>query len=46
MFWGDRLGAVVDRWGIKWNIAQRVKDMTPAEMQKAQDEFVKSLPRK
>src|SRR5712691_10944878 len=21
MFWGDRMGTVVDRWGIKWNIA-------------------------
>jgi uncharacterized glyoxalase superfamily protein PhnB len=46
MFWGDRLSAVADRWGIKWNLATHVKDMTPAEMQKAQDEFVKSLPKK
>jgi uncharacterized glyoxalase superfamily protein PhnB len=43
MFWGDRLGQVTDRWGIQWNIAQHVKDLSPAEMQKAQDEFVKQM---
>jgi PhnB protein len=41
MFWGDRMGQVVDRWGIKWTIATHVKDMTHAEMQKAQEEFLK-----
>ena len=40
-FWGDRMGVVSDRWNNTWVIAQHVKDMTPAEMQKAQDEFVK-----
>ena len=40
MFWGDRMGKVVDRWGIDWTLAQHTKDMTPAEMKKAQDEFV------
>jgi uncharacterized glyoxalase superfamily protein PhnB len=46
MFWGDRIGTVSDKWGIRWSIATHVKDMTPAEMQKAQDEFVKSMPKK
>jgi len=45
MFWGDRLGAVVDQWGVKWNLAQRTKELTPAEMKKAQDEFVASMKR-
>jgi PhnB protein len=43
MFWGDRLGAVVDQWGVKWNLAQHTKDLTPQEMQKAQDAFVASM---
>ncbi len=39
MFWGDRMGALTDRWGNDWNLAQRVKDLTPEQMQKAADEF-------
>jgi PhnB protein len=46
MFWGDRTAQVVDRWGVQWNLAQRIKDMTPEEMKKAQDEFVANLPKK
>ena len=40
MFWGDRIGCVVDKWGNEWNLAQHVKDMTPDDMKKAQDAFV------
>src|SRR3954464_8166256 len=40
MFWGDRMGIVADRWGNQWTLAQHVKDVSPAEMKKAQDEFV------
>lgn len=36
-FWGDRMAHVVDPFGQKWTIATHVKDMTPEEMQKAQD---------
>ena len=43
MFWGDRLGCVVDKWGNEWNIAQHVKDMAPDEMKKAQDAFVAQM---
>jgi uncharacterized glyoxalase superfamily protein PhnB len=43
MFWGDRLGAVVDPWGNEWTLAQRVKDMTPEEMKQAQDAFVAQM---
>lgn len=35
MFWGDRTGTVVDRWGNRWTFAQRVRDMTPDDMRKA-----------
>ena len=38
MFWGDRLGALKDRWGNQWTIAQRVKDLSPAEMKRASEE--------
>ena len=43
MFWGDRMGTVMDKWGITWNIAQHMKDLTPEQMKKAQDEFVKQI---
>ena len=46
MFWGDRICEVHDRWGNQWVIAEHVKDMTPAEMKKAQDEFVAKAARK
>ncbi len=44
MFWGDRFGKVVDKWGNGWGIATHVKDMTDDEMKKAQAEFVASMP--
>jgi uncharacterized glyoxalase superfamily protein PhnB len=43
MFWGDRMGVLVDKWGNEWSLAQHVKDMTPAEMKAAQDAFVASM---
>ena len=45
MFWGDRISEVQHRWGNQFVIAQHVKDLSPQEMQKAQDEFVKSTSR-
>jgi PhnB protein len=45
-FWGDRTGQVVDKWGVEWNLAQRIKEMTPEQMKKAQDDFVASLPKR
>jgi PhnB protein len=46
MFWGDRMGQVSDRWGNLWTLAQHMKDLTPEEMQKAQDAFVASMKKK
>jgi uncharacterized glyoxalase superfamily protein PhnB len=43
MFWGDRMGSLVDRWGVQWSIAQHVKDLTPAELKAAQDAFVAQM---
>jgi len=46
MFWGDRMAQVIDRWGNEWFLAERIKDMTPAEMQKAQETFVAGMKKK
>ena len=41
MFWGDRYGVIEDPFGHKWSIATHIRDMTPAEIQKAAAEFCK-----
>jgi uncharacterized glyoxalase superfamily protein PhnB len=43
MFWGDRMGNVVDPFGQSWTIATHTKDMTPEEMKKAEQEFVAQM---
>ena len=43
MFWGDRMGAVSDPYGYKWNFSTHVKDMTPEEMKQGQDEWMKQM---
>jgi PhnB protein len=43
MFWGDRMGQVVDPFGQKWTIATHTKDMTPEEQKKAADAFVAQM---
>jgi PhnB protein len=43
MFWGDRMGQLNDRWGNRWSIAQHIKDLTPAEMEKAQNAFIAEM---
>ena len=45
MFWGDRIGQVADKFGVRWCLAQHVKDMTPEQMMKAQADFVASMKR-
>jgi uncharacterized glyoxalase superfamily protein PhnB len=34
MFWGDRMGQVVDPFGNVWGIATRVENVSPREMKK------------
>ena len=41
MFWGDRFGKLTDPFGHQWSVATHIKDMTPEEMQKAGDEWMK-----
>jgi uncharacterized glyoxalase superfamily protein PhnB len=43
-FWGDRYGMVADPFGHKWSLATHVKDMSPEEMQRAQDEAMAKMP--
>jgi uncharacterized glyoxalase superfamily protein PhnB len=43
MFWGDRMGTLEDPFGHKWTIAQHIKDVTPEEMKKGQEEFMKQM---
>ncbi len=43
MFWGDRMGTLEDPFGHKWTIAQHVKDVSPEEMKKGQEEFMKQM---
>lgn len=46
MFWGDRMGQVVDPFGQKWTIAMRVKEMTPEEMKAAGEAFAAQMKKK
>jgi len=43
MFWGDRMGALTDPFGIKWTLASHIKDVSPEEMKKGSDEFMKQM---
>jgi PhnB protein len=40
-FWGDRSGTLVDPYGYTWSIATHKEDLTPQEMQKRQDVWMK-----
>jgi PhnB protein len=42
-FWGDRYGQLQDPFGFKWSIGTHIKDMTPKQMQAAQDEWMKQM---
>jgi len=41
MFWGDRCGMFTDPEGYRWTIATHKEDLTPDEMKRRQDEFMK-----
>jgi uncharacterized glyoxalase superfamily protein PhnB len=43
-FWGDRYGMVADPFGHTWSIAAHTKDMSPQEMQRAQDDAMAKMP--
>lgn len=39
MFWGDRMGSVVDPFGHHWAIATHKEDVEPEELRKRTEEF-------
>ena len=43
MFWGDRTGRLEDPFGHAWVLAQHIKDVTPAEMKTAGEEFMAKM---
>jgi uncharacterized glyoxalase superfamily protein PhnB len=45
MFWGDRYGKLADPFGHKWSIATHTRDMSMEEVEKAQSEFMKQMPK-
>jgi len=42
-FWGDRSGTFLDPFGYQWTIATHKEDLTPQELQKRADEFMKHM---
>lgn len=45
MFWGDRYGKLVDPFGHKWSIGTHKRDMSMEEIEEAQEEFMKQMPK-
>jgi PhnB protein len=41
MFWGDRYARLTDPFGHKWSLGQHIRDVSPEEMAKAQEEWIK-----
>jgi len=43
MFWGDRYGMFADPFGYDWGLATHVADLTPAQIEEGQKEFMASM---
>jgi uncharacterized glyoxalase superfamily protein PhnB len=41
MFWGDRMGGVVDPFGVNWGIATRKAKLTPRQLRAATEDFLR-----
>lgn len=41
MFWGDRMGGVVDPFGISWGVATRKAKLTPKQLKAATVDFLR-----
>jgi PhnB protein len=46
MFWGDRTGTVVDRFGNHWTLATHMREVSPQEMAEGKKQFVKEMEKK
>ena len=44
MFYGDRSGAVRDKWGNQWHLATHVEDVSQEEMMRRVQEFYQEQP--
>jgi PhnB protein len=42
MFWGDRMGAVEDSFGIRWTLATHVREVSQEEMEAARKNWGKA----
>ncbi len=43
MFWGDRLGAVNDEFGIQWSVATHKREVSPAELEKGAKDMMERM---
>jgi len=43
MFWGDRMGCVVDPYGYMWTIAKTIEDVDEEELERRTKEFFKEM---
>ncbi len=43
MFWGDRVGAVVDPFGHKWSLATHQTDPTPEQLEQGHREWLATM---
>ena len=43
MFWGDRFGTVTDPFGHEWQIATRVEELSPEEVEERGREFMAAM---
>lgn len=43
MFWGDRMGKVIDPFGHHWNLATHIEEVAPAEMERRANEWMAQM---
>jgi hypothetical protein len=43
MFWGDRMGSLLDPFGVRWSIATHQKDLSEEEVRRAGEEFARNM---
>jgi uncharacterized glyoxalase superfamily protein PhnB len=43
MFWGDRVGSVVDPYGHRWSLATHKADLTPEQLERGQREWLATM---
>lgn len=46
MFWGDRVGSLVDPFGYSWEIATHQEEVSPEEIKKRGDKFFGEMTKK